>query len=114
MWPQCWRVLDRRNGFPGKGAYERPCVGIPQPEGLIPTPTCDSLIHPGLNDHAMDIIRMAGEGVYERSRVGIPQSDGLIMTPTCDFASIGAECDDCDRIRMPGEGAYERPRSGLP
>ena len=99
--------------MPGEGAYEHPHLGIPQPAGLIPTPTCD-FVSIGTKCHAIDIIRMPGESMYEHPHLGIPQPEGIIITITCDFVSIGTKCHALDTTRMPVEGMYEMPRVGIP
>ena len=47
--------------MPSERVDVSPCVGIPQPDGIITTPTCDGIAI-GTERHAIDIIRMPGEG----------------------------------------------------
>ena len=69
--------------MPGEGAYVSAGVGIPEPDCVVPTTTCDSVCI-GRKRHAEDRIRMPGERTYVSAGVSIPEPDGAVITTTCE------------------------------
>ena len=112
-------------------------TGVPQPDGIVHTPTCDGVAI-GTERNAIDPICMPGERSQvisgmtptsasqryhtfmpcERmqvfSRIGVPQADGCVSIPTCDGAAIRTERNATDHTFMPCERMQVFSRIGVP
>ena len=77
-----------------------PRDGIPQTDGLIPTPTCKDLTIWTEGD-ALNLSCMPGERPLVFARGNIPQTDGLVRTPACEGRTIRTESNTIDRTWVP-------------
>ena len=91
--------------MPGEGG-ERVARGyIPQPDGIVPTPTGESAPI-RTEDNTRDTTRMPGEGGERVARGHIPQADSFVLTAASEGGAIRTEDDASDFTRMPGEQCH--------
>ena len=98
--------------MPGECVCGRARIGIPEPDGIVPTPTSEGAAI-GAERDAFDIMRMPRECPLVCARYRIPEPD-FPITPTSEGAAIGAERDASDPNRMPPECPLVHTRYRIP
>ena len=99
--------------MPGEGVYTGPCAGLPQPNGIITTPSA-ILFPSGLNTTLLTLSVCSVKVSMRLPDATFHNPEGLIIPHRCDFISIGTKRYVSNRIRMPGKGVYQSSCAGGP